>query len=320
MKTGEEVRIQGAWDFFFPNGPGKGHPSSKAKCTIPQATDAKCPLQTHRRGTPLSWLEAAEGFKGPHRPCRLHTCSRTGCVLESAVICNLNISFVPEQFKKKENKLQEWGPLLHCDRVCKTHPLALSTLLSCNAFYLSITPPPTPALSLMRQSPDDFPLLLKSTLSFWRVEGVCCKLLVLNQGLVCPHTQETTWRALEIFWGVTTGAGKCFPHSVVRGQGCRPKADKTRNSSSQQRIILPKVSGEPESGNAAIAGESRNQAWQGGWARRDPPVGKGGYSQPLPPAQCSAVMWDASLFFPTDFRNLEFFKAECVDLKTFGWN
>lgn len=136
--------------------------------------------------------------------------------------------------------------------------------------------PPTPALSLMRQSPDDFPLLLKSTLSFWRVEGVCCKLLVLNQGLVCPHTQETTWRALEIFWGVTTGAGKCFPHSVVRGQGCRPKADKTRNSSSQQRIILPKVSGEPESGNAAIAGESRNQAWQGGWARRDPPVGKGG--------------------------------------------
>lgn len=56
-------------------------------------------------------------------------------------------------------------------------------------------------------------------------------------------------------------------------------------------------------------------------------IGKGGSSRPLPPAQCIAVMWDASLScgmllcsFPTDFRYLEFFKAECVDLKTFGWN
>lgn len=236
------------------------------------------------------------------------------------MICNLNVSFVAEQFKKKENKLQEWGPLLHCALVWKTHPLARPRCSLAMLFTCPSPHPPTPAPSLMRQSPDDFPLLLESTLRFRRVEGVCCKLLVLNQGLVYPRTQETTWRPPEIFLGVTTGAGTCFPHSVARGQGCRPKAYRTRNSSSQQRIILPRVSGEPESTNAVIAGESRNQAWQGVRARGDPPVGKGEHSQPLPPAQRSAVMWDASLFFPTDFRNLEFFKAECVDLKTFGWN
>lgn len=113
---------------FFPNCHGESQPSPQGAqselWTIPRATDAKCPLQTHDRGIPLSPREAAV-CEGPRRPHRLHICSRAGCVSELAVICNLNISFVREQFRKEENKLQARGPQQRCrGTVCTPRPRA----------------------------------------------------------------------------------------------------------------------------------------------------------------------------------------------------
>lgn len=127
LKTGEEVQIRGAWDFSLTAMVRVSPLHRELRVSYgpshePLMRSALCKHTTE--GFP-SHRGKQRSARGPVAHIGCTFAQGLGCVSELAVICNLNISFVREQFRKEENKLQARGPQQRCrGTVCTPRPRA----------------------------------------------------------------------------------------------------------------------------------------------------------------------------------------------------